>query len=51
MAYRQPCPVCGNEIEPVYGMPIFKCKFCRRYIEQIVERRKGKKFIRLEEKL
>lgn len=51
MARRQPCPVCGNEIEPVYGMSIFKCKYCRRYIEQTIEKHKGKKVVRLEEKL
>lgn len=45
------CPVCGNSIKPVYGMSIFKCKFCRRPIEQFIEKKKGKKVIRLEEKL
>lgn len=48
---QQPCPVCGNNIEPVYGMPIFKCKFCRRPIEQFIEKKKGKTIIRLEEKI
>lgn len=48
---QQLCPVCGNNIELAHGMSIFKCKFCRRPIEQFIEKKKGKTIIRLEEKL
>lgn len=48
---QQPCPVCGNNIEPAYGMSIFKCKFCRRAVEVFIEKKKGKTIVHLEEKL
>lgn len=47
----QPCPVCGNYIEVSPTIFIFRCKFCKRMVEQVVERKKGKKIIHLEEKI
>lgn len=47
----QVCPVCGNDI---YIKPTWKdtrCKMCKRNVEIVVHKRKGKSIVELREGL
>jgi tRNA(Ile2) C34 agmatinyltransferase TiaS len=52
MKKKQPCPICGNEIEPIKtGNNMFRCKYCRRLIEVTERQKKGKVFLEMSEKI